>query len=371
MSESNLSGQTASRPVHGGIRPAQLRALGLEPSEVLDFSASVSPLGPPQGLWEALQRVDLTAYPDPECLELKEALAQFHGLGTDQILVGNGSTELIHLLARSYLGHTSVGTGRTVLLMTPTYGEYAGACLLAGAGIQEVIACREAGFAWDLKGTADIIASEEPALAFLCNPNNPTGVYLGMEDITGLSSVASRSGTLLVLDEAYVNFVEDQWDATSLLQGDAGEGIVLLRSMTKDYALTSLRLGYALASPGVIARLAGLQPDWSVNGLAQVAGLVALADKDYLTSTRQAVREAKDFLVGSFKQMGFRPLPSSANYLLIEVGDGAVWREKLMGRGIFVRDCASFGLPDCIRIGIRAMPDCRKLVEAMIFEVGR
>lgn len=370
MSESNFPGQAESRPVHGGIRPAHLRALGLDPSDALDFSASVSPLGPPPGLWDALQQVDLTAYPDPECLELREALAQYHGIDIEHILVGNGSTELIHLLARSYLGQSADDAERNVLLMTPTYGEYSGACLLEGAEIREVVACREGGFAWDLKRVAEIITTRKPVLAFLCNPNNPTGVYLGMEEVAGLARAAARSGTLLVLDEAYVNFVENQWDATSLLQGDLGESVVLLRSMTKDYALTGLRLGYALASPGVIARLARLQPDWSVNSLAQVAGQVALADAEYLPAARRAVREAKEFLEDSFRQMGFNPLPSAANYLLVEVGDGAMWREKLMRWGIFVRDCASFGLPDCIRVGIRAMPDCERLVEAMRSEAG-
>ena len=369
MTEPNFSAQPSARPAHGGIRPAQLRELGLNPSEVLDFSASVSPLGPPQGLWEALQEVDLTAYPDPECLELKEALAQLHGLDIDQILVGNGSTELIHLLARSYLSRPCGGVKRSVLTFTPTYGEYAGAGHLEGANIREVVACRKAGFAWDLERAADIIAARKPALAFLCNPNNPTGVYLGSEDVAGLVQAAARSGTLLILDEAYVNFVEQQWDATSLLQGNAGESVVLLRSMTKDYALTGLRLGYALASPGIVSRLARLQPDWSVNSLAQVAGLAALADTGYLPAARQAVLDARNFLVDSFWQMGLRPLPSAANYLLVEVGDGSVWRERLMRCGLFVRDCASFGLPDCIRIGIRAMPDCRRLVEAMTAEM--
>ena len=362
-------GQPVPRPVHGGIRPAQLRALGLDPSQVLDFSASVSPLGPPEGLWNALQGIDLTAYPDPECLELKEALAEMHRIGTDQILVGNGSTELIHLLARSYLSQPGGRAERSVLILTPTYGEYSGACSLEGSEVLEIEACRSREFAWPLDEVAEIIHTRKPVLTFLCNPNNPTGVYLGMEEVAGLSHVASSSRTILVLDEAYVNFVEDRWDATSLLRGDAGDSLVLLRSMTKDYALTSLRLGYALASSEVVSRLARLQPDWSVNGLAQAAGLVALADTEYLPAAQQAVRDAKEFLIGSFQQMGFQPLPSTANYLLVEVGDGAAWRERLMSQGVFVRDCASFGLPDCIRIGIRAMPDCERLVEAMISQM--
>ena len=354
-----------ARPVHGGIRPAQLRALGLAPNDVLDFSASVSPLGPPERLWEALHRVDLTAYPDPECLELREALAQRHFTDIDRILVGNGSTELIHLLARAYLSPPLQNCTNSVLILTPTYGEYAGAAALAGAETRLFQASREQGFAWDLGQAEKIILDARPALIFLCNPNNPTGVYLGVEDVSLLARAAGEAGSLLVLDEAYLNFVDERWDALPLLSQEIGRNLVLLRSMTKDYALTGLRLGYCVASPGIIATLAGLQPDWSVNGLAQAAGMVVLEDVDYLPAARKAVNEAKALLTTELGSLGFNVLPSSANYLLVEVGDGAEWRQRLMRKGIFVRDCASFGLPDCIRVGIRAMPDCQRLVDAM------
>ncbi|CAI8006519.1 Putative threonine-phosphate decarboxylase [Geodia barretti] len=355
---------SSARPVHGGIRPAQLRALGLDPGDVVDFSASVSPLGPPAGLWEALQQVDLTAYPDPECLELREALANYHHTNIDRILVGNGSTELIHLLARAFISPSDRGGSGSCLLLTPTYGEYAGACRLGGSEILEVVARREAGFAWDLPEAEALILSKRPALVFACNPNNPTGVYLQEEEVYGLAQAATKANSILVLDEAYLNFVEERWDALSLLEGETAQNVVLLRSMTKDFALTSLRLGYCLASPEVTASLAALQPDWSVNGLAQAAGLVAMADGDYLPAARKAIHDAKAYLTREFTGLGLQVLPSAANFLLISVGDASSWGDRLMQQGIFVRDCTSFGLPDCIRVGIRAMPDCRRLVAA-------
>ncbi|MCI0782398.1 MAG: hypothetical protein J4N93_13995, partial [Chloroflexi bacterium] len=121
----------ADRPVHGGIKPTELRALGLRPEDVLDFSASVSPIGQPSGVWEAMRDVDLSAYPDPQCLELREALSRSlthpelrpHGVPRDRILVGNGSTEIIHLLARAYLSNPLDGAANSVFLLTPTYGE--------------------------------------------------------------------------------------------------------------------------------------------------------------------------------------------------------------------------------------------------------
>ena len=378
-----------ARPVHGGIKPEQLRALGLKPEEVLDFSASVSPLGPPAGLAEVLRGVDLTAYPDPSCLELREALAE-HLSGSqagritpEQVLPGNGSTEVIHLLARAFLAVGEDGASPGALLMTPTYGEYRGACLLAGGVISELEADRKRGFRWNLAearrriagtvanvvpepiGVPEKPSRERPKLIFLCNPNNPTGVYLGSEEVRTLAQACAEAGALLVVDEAYLNFVDSPWDSLDLLESGS---TVLLRSMTKDYALTGLRLGYSLASPEITARLASFQPDWSVNSLAQAAGRVALADLDYLTRAREAVNAAKEYLIQELSSRGFIIHPSAANFLLIQVGDGGWWGDRLMRRGIFVRDCASFGLPDCIRIGIRAQADCEKLVEAVAQE---
>ena len=380
------------RPVHGSIRPAELRRLGLDPARVIDFSASVSPLGPPPGLWEALSLVDLTAYPDPECLELREALSSHLGVGLEGIIVGNGTTEIIHLLARAYLPSPRGCASNSALLLNPTYGEYLGACRLAGASTFALNAPYASGFRWDIPEVQAHITAQQPALVFVCNPNNPTGVYLPESDIARLAGAVGQAGGLLVLDEAYVNFVDNPWNSRSLLE----EGnVVLLRSMTKDYALTGLRLGYALAAEAVIARLAAFQPDWSVNSLAQAAGLVALADTGYLPRARQAVNESREFLTRRLTSLEFPVLPSSANFLLVPVGNGTMMngtgmngtrmngtrmngtrmngtgmngtrmRNQLLQRGLVVRDCTSFGLADCIRIGLRSLPDCERLAAAM------
>jgi histidinol-phosphate aminotransferase len=350
------------RPVHGSIQPAELRRRGLDPAQVIDFSASISPLGPPSGLWEALGRVDLTSYPDPECLELREALSGHLGVGLGQIIVGNGTTEIIHLLARAYLSFPQGRPSHSALMLSPTYGEYLGACRLVGASIARLDAHDTAGFRWDITAAQARIASQQPGLVFVCNPNNPTGVYLPESDITRLAEAAGLAGGLLVLDEAYINFVDNPWDSRPLLPRG---NVVLLRSMTKDYALTGLRLGYALAAEGVIARLAAFQPDWSVNSLAQAAGLVALADASYLPRARQDVNRSKEFLIGHLTSLDYTVLPSSANFLLVRVGNGTIMRDRLLQQGLVVRDCTSFGIADCIRVGIRPRPDCERLAAAM------
>jgi histidinol-phosphate aminotransferase len=369
----NAGNSPSVRPTHGGAKPAELRALGLKPEDVLDFSASVSPVGAPEGVWEALNRVDLAAYPDPQCLLLRESIsehlsshqsyiAETGRVSPSRILVGNGSTEIIHLLARAYLSPSRIGTANTAFILTPTYGEYVGACGLMGASITCLNGIDQPGFKWDLGLAAKRISQEKPSLIFLCNPNNPTGVFLGQQEVTTLAQAAGEAGGLLVVDEAYLSFVDEPWDSLPLTDR---EPVILVRSMTKDYGLTALRLGYSVASEEVTTRLAALQPDWSVNGFSQAAGLAALADTGYLERARRAVSEAKEFLSTKLTELEFHVPPASANFLLVQVGDAASWRDKLLAQGLVVRDCASFGLPEYLRLGIRSLPDCQRLVEVM------
>ena len=373
-------GALAQRPVHGGIKPAELRALGLDPEQVLDFSASISPIGPPPGVWAAMQSVDLSTYPDPQCQELKQTLADHFSppgsdsprgagsrrLSPENFLVGNGSTEIIHLLARAYLSPAGPTANRGAVILSPTYGEYAGACEIQGAPVTYVEAGPPPAFQWDLDQAARTIESLQPALVFLCNPNNPTGAYLGLDEVESLAVAAGRAGAMLVLDEAYSDFVDAPWNNRENTQRLLNLGnVVVLRSMTKSHALTSLRIGYSIAPAEVTARLARYQPDWSVNGPAQAAAAVALRDPDYLARARSEVSLAKNYLIENLADLEFNVLPSSANFLLVEVSDAAAWRDRLAQSGMFVRDCSSFGLPNFLRIGIRNQPDCQSLIQAI------
>ena len=369
MTPNSTNAISTARPVHGGIKPAELRALGLRPEDCLDFSASVSPLGPPAGVAEAMAGVDLAAYPDPHCLALTEAIAAHHrqdGVAIENVIVGNGSTEIIHLLTRAYIESPPAGCSASALLLTPTYGEYDGAVRISGGEVHTLTADRtDSGFTWDIAVATAEIDARRPSLVFVCNPNNPTGALLAADELHRLADAAAQVGSLLVADEAYINLSECHSQAAIVTLAARHPVIIALRSMTKDYALTALRLGYAVASPPVISRLLALQPDWSVNGLAQAAGVVALADADYLPRARAAVAASLHCVVSGLDALGIRCYPAAANFVLAQVGDAAGLRDKLARRGLFVRDCASFGLPDCIRIGLRPVEDCQRLVDAI------
>ena len=369
MQRDTANANRPPRPVHGGIKAAELRALGLRPEDCLDFSASVSPLGPPEGVMEAIAAVDLTAYPDPHCLALGEAVAGHHGVdgvADGNVIVGNGSTEIIHLLTRAYIEQTSGASSKTALLLTPTYGEYDGAARISGGKVQTLVADRVCdGFAWDIGAAAEVVTREKPALTFVCNPNNPTGVLLGRQELEHLAEAMAGAAGLLVVDEAYINLSERRAEADVVALAAQHGSVVALRSMTKDYALTSLRLGYAVAARPVIRRLATLQPDWSVNGLAQAAGIVALNADGYLERARGAVAASRECVVERLEATGIRCYPTEANFVLAQVGDAGGLRDLLARRGLFVRDCTSFGLPDCIRIGLRPVADCIRLTDAI------
>ncbi len=358
----------AIRAVHGAIKPAELRELGLRREDCLDFSASISPLGPPTGVTAAVAAADLSAYPDPRSLELCEALAAHHrrdGVTVANVLAGNGSTEIIHLLTRAWVD----GRDRTrpgALILTPAYGEYAAAVAVCGGGVCTLGAERGArGFRWHIATATALMAAERPALAFVCNPNNPTGATLAPPEIEALAEAAAAAGTLLVVDEAYHPLSTGHAGGGAVALAAAGESVVALRSMTKDYALAGLRLGYAVAGVRAIGRLQALQPDWSVNALAQAAGQAALADRGYPERVRAAVAAARVYVQRRLGGLGIRCYPSTTNFVLAQVGDAAGLRGSLARGGLFVRDCTSFGLPDCIRIGLRPVADCARLIDAL------
>lgn len=349
--------ESHSAPVHGGLNARELESLGLCPEEVLDFSASINPLGTAPGVREALRSLPPDAYPDRSCLKLRRALGSHLDIPPDSILVGNGSTELIHLVARAFLGPDD-----TAVIFAPTFGEYAAACRLGGVSPVFLSSNEGAEFRWDLTGALNLVSGLRPSLVFVCNPNNPTGTYLGEEEVRRIADSLGGRG-LLVLDEAYRSFVDRRWKSQGLL---CRGNVALLRSMTKDYALAGLRLGYMLASEAVVARVGKFQYSWSVNAAAQAAGMVALDHPQHVQRGRRMVGAGKEFLRSALGRMGLECLPSAANFVLIRVGEAARLRRELLTRyRICVRDCASFGLPEHIRVCVRNIEDSRRLVRAL------
>lgn len=345
---------SAISPVlHGSISDHELAALGLARSEVIDFSLSANPLGPSPAAVEAARAATLEIYPDDASLALRRALARRDAVSVTQVILGNGSAELIWLVVLTFLD-----PGAPAVVVGPTFGEYARAVRIGGGAVYEHRADAASGFAVDPDAVVALGRSTRARLLFLCNPNNPTGRLLPVDALHHIA--ANLPDTLLVVDEAYRQLADEPPATVPLL--DSGN-VLLLRSLTKDYALPGLRLGYALASEDVRAALDKVRPPWNVNAVAQAAGLAALRDEIHLERARAEIRRARAYLLAEFAALGFPVIPAAANFLLVEVGDGATARAALLRHGICVRDCASFGLPAHVRVGLRALPECRRLVE--------
>jgi histidinol-phosphate aminotransferase len=344
-----------TRGVHGGFDHAEMKALGIDIEDVLDFSVCTNPFMPPPGIKEAISSAPIERYPDSQSSLLRQKLAEKLGIDENNILVGSGTTELIRLVVQVYFQQKD-----RVLILEPTYGEYEVACRLGDTHLIKYRAVVKDKFRHRVEGVTATIRQKRPRGIFICNPNNPTGQYLSHNDIEKVTE--AMKGGLVIIDEAYISFVAKRWNSLDLIQH---VNVVILRSMTKDYGLPGLRLGYAVASLEIIDSLRTALPPWNVNAVAQQAGITVLENEEYLQESLRKTREASEFLLKEISRLGLKTLSSDAHYFLVKVGNATECRRSLLMKGILVRDCSSFGLPEYIRISPRTIPECRKLVSAL------
>lgn len=339
---------------HGALDHAELERLGLRAERLLDFSSNLNPFGPPPGARAALAALDPAPYPDRSCAALRLALAERHRCAPGAILAGNGANELIHLLARALLR-----PGDRALVIGPTYGEYAHASRLAGADLCELRAREEGAFGLDWPALGAAIAALRPRLVWLCAPNNPTGVDVSGEQVAALAERCRAWGGRLAFDGSYHELRREGAPV-----GGAAGGQIAIHSLTKAYALAGLRLGYLLADPDVIAQVAAFQPTWSVSSAAQAAGVAALADVAFLPATLPRLWAASDALLVGLQDLGLAVWRAALPFVLVRTGDGAATRAALLRRGCVVRDCASFGLPQWVRVAPRRPEENARLLAA-------
>ena len=344
---------------HGGDLRRLAERAGCAPSELLDFSASLNPLGPPPWLGRELSRLagELTAYPDPESTELLLAACEHYKVWPGQVVAGNGASELIHAAAR-------LPGMRRAVIATPTYGDYARACRLAGLEVEYLPLDEARGWRLDLDRLRD--APRLPSLVFLCHPNNPTGSTLPVGELKEL--MRERGDSVFVVDESFADFAP----GLERFVRDRPENVVVLVSLTKFYAIAGLRLGLAFGAPELAMSLRKQLPEWAVNSVAQRVGWRCLRDLPYGAHTRTEVRRLREELaLGLGFLPGLKVYPSAANFLLcrIERLGGSV--EPLVGRllseRIAIRPCANFqGLDErYFRVAVRSQGENDRLLRAM------
>ena len=340
---------------HGGLNEVELNALGINPAQVLDFSTNINAYGPSPAALSAMANTDIARYPDRDATALLDALAETHGLTPDHFMVGNGTSELIWLICCQFLKQ-----GDNILICSPTFGEYERCARLRMANIFHCKANPENNFLHTVEQIRQAISDTRPNLCFICNPNNPTGGLIAPHSLDTL--ISKNPHTLFIVDEAYLAFVKGM----DTIYTPKRDNLIVLRSLTKEYALAGLRLGYVLGHPQYIEQLNNIRPAWNVNAPAQAAGTASLKDKAHLVWSLQKLFSEKPLLMKELGKIGYPVIPSSTHYFLCKVGDAGNFRRSLLiNHTIQVRDCTSFGLPEYIRICTRTPDENQKLLAAM------
>lgn len=346
-------------PEHGGDVYNLARSLGVRVDDLLDFSANINPLGFPPAVLKASSQAlkEICHYPDRQCLDLRKDLAAYHHLSPEEILVGNGSTELIYLIARAL-------RPAKALIVAPAFSEYEQALKAAQIPRDFYITTEAHHFTLDKTpalGGADLV--------FLANPASPSGALLPPDRLLPLMAALGAAGVRILLDEAFIDFVEEASLKTYLREFPH---LLILRSFTKFFGIPGLRLGYLLAAPQVITHLGGAQEPWSVNTMAQVMGRAGLADQDFIARTRTLIHREREYLRARLAALdGCQPFPGAVNYLLVKLTrpgwTAAKLRQGLLKHHLLIRDAGNFnGLDErFFRIAVRTRKENNRLLQAL------
>lgn len=348
---------------HGGDLTTASARYGLAADEIIDFSANINPLGPPPGLLKALQNAlpEIVHYPDPGHRKLVSLLANRLSVEEEAIVVGNGAAENMALallaLVPEYVG-----------IVEPCFSEYRSLSRQLGAKVSSVFGTEERNF----KALPDDVEQliRDTDLVFIGQPNNPNGVQYRLDELRRFAEAGERYGTYVVVDEAFIDFIPEEARQTLLPELSAYPHLVLIRSMTKFYAIPGLRLGYALAHPDAAAAMRDKQVTWSVNALALFAGEVCLnAGEEYEAQTISLIERQREFMRQELHRLGCQTWPGEANFLLVRLPEpwtAASMQAALGQRGVLVRSCAMYpglGSRD-IRLAVKDEEACAKLIQA-------
>ena len=337
------------------------REFGLDASKIVKLASNENPLGMPESAKQALNAAvaNLGRYPDPAGFDLKKAISQRFGVDQGWITLGNGSNDILELVASAL-----IEPGSAVVYSHFAFVVYRLATQARGAK-HIVVAAKEHGH--DLPAMLEAI-TPETKIVYVANPNNPTGTYLSVEAIESfLASVAARHGSrvTVVLDEAYNEFLEPALRVDGVALVKRYPNLIVSRSFSKAYGLAGLRVGFAMAQPVLTDLLNRVRQPFNVNSLAQAAAIAALNDKEFLAKSFTLNRDGKKQLQQGFEKLALQFVPSYANFVLVKVGDAARINLELLKRGVIVRPVAGDGLPEWLRVSIGLPHENQTFLDAL------
>lgn len=348
---------------HGGDINRLCSRYGLNPDEIIDFSASINPLGCPEAVRRAITERfdDIRNYPDSECSSLRKAIADKVSCNESNIIVGNGSNELFYLIPRALKPKQGI-------LLQPTFSEFKDA--LSNANVEVVEIVNDDGRFPIVNTNLSSLKHIADGMVFLCNPNNPTGQLTLKEDI--LELVNGNSNRLIVVDEAFMDFVDDDEKYSVIKEAPKIDNLIVVRSLTKFYGFPGLRLGYLVATESIVNNLMQYKEPWTVNTFAQIAGQVAINDDTFAINTREYVSREKTFLYDGLSRInGIRPFRPSVNFILVKIHNAEITSSQiqdfLIKDKIIIRDCSNFiGLSEkYFRVAVKTREENQKLLSAL------
>jgi histidinol-phosphate aminotransferase len=319
------------------------RELGLK--NIVKLASNENPWGPsPKAVSAILNRVDnIHLYPDGSAYELIQVLSEQLSFSKENIILGNGSDELIRMIAETFLYPED-----EVIIPEPTFSAYEFATKLMGGKIVKV---PTEDYKLNLNGMLEKI-NKKTKLIFICNPNNPTGKIVSKEELEDfLNNIPEQ--IVVILDEAYNEYVESSDYKSGLEYLRHRKNLIVLRTFSKIYGLAGLRVGYGIADKQLIDLINRVREPFNVNLLAQVAAVASLRDKDYLNKCKQLNSLNKQMLYSNLKHLSLDYVPTEANFILIDLKrDAQVIYKEMLKKGVIIRPCTSFGLPNHIRVTI-------------------
>lgn len=331
------------------------RQLGLK--EVIKLASNENPLGPSPKALEAVRKAALgiNRYPDSAGFYLKRKLAKALGVSPGNIVLGNGSDELIDIIIKTF-----VEDDENIVTSDSTFLEYG---IIASVYGRKITKVPLRYFKYDLESIKKKI-DKKTKLVFIANPNNPTGTYVTKYELRDFMSGLSPN-TLLVMDEAYDAFI-DVNDFPNTAESFRNKNIIILKTFSKSYGLAGLRLGYAVANEELAAFMERSRQPFNINSLALAAGVAALDDKEFLLKTRKAVLAGKDYLYDNLKKIGVSYVPSITNFILVDAGQDSVGLfNKMLKFGVIVRDMQQYGLNNFIRVTIGTRKENERFIKVL------
>lgn len=359
INELALPGVQKLRPYEPGKPVEELeRELGI--SGIIKLASNENPLGPSARVVEALgtQIAELARYPDGNGFQLKQALASIHDVDANQITIGNGSNDILELIARAF-----VDTDNEVLFSEHAFAVYPIVTQAVGA-TAVVVPAKDWGH--DLKAMAEAVTKRTKVI-FVANPNNPTGTCLGGDELKSfIQSVPAN--VLVVIDEAYFEYAQDLFNGYSSASGWLGEfpNLIVTRTFSKAYGLAGLRIGYGVSSAGVSDYLNRVRQPFNVNSMAMAAALAALEDKVHLDNSLRINRQGLAQYEAAFKAMGLNWIPTAGNFISVDLRrDGREVFNQLLREGVITRAVDNYGMPSFLRITIGTHEENTRCIEAL------